>query len=509
MLKIARIFLTTRADYSTAQRMVASISRTPVITCKRTQFNLFVEDVASSGNSGNEHVKFGKLELASSGWHHHKSSGDYFIIHPIRQAFEAHALSQNSFQQLGIRDELVQNLKQRHVLFPTVYQAEAIPTVLNGSHILLAAETGCGKTYTYLVPIVEQILSRKLTNVAREFNSPLVLIVTPGRELAQQIGRVVEGFTQGLGITSRVLLGGKTKQQMLNPHFEDVDILIASFGAVSKLVSSGIYRMNAVRWVVLDEADTLLDDSFNAKLLHLMKRFPFHKNHLQDLGDNIFGTQLVLAAATMPSNMSELLSQIVNIETMEEVVSPNLHKLMSHISQRFMRINKSDRPSVLLDIVRKDVKRNRPLIIFSNKTPASDFVSIHLNEADIPCVNLNGDMLLKLRLGQFEKFQSGEVNVLSTTDVASRGLDTTRAAHVINFDCPLYAADYIHRIGRIGRVGSRNDCLVTNLVSSRSEISAIQRIEHAARTNSLLANVDANIKGIIRRKIERSINSAK
>uniref|UniRef100_A0A182IXN8 Helicase C-terminal domain-containing protein n=1 Tax=Anopheles atroparvus TaxID=41427 RepID=A0A182IXN8_ANOAO len=295
---------------------------------------------------------------------------------------------------------------------------------------------------------------------------------------------------------------------MLNPSFEDIDILVASFGAVSKLITSGIYRMEEVRYVVLDEADTLLDDSFNNKLLHLMKRFPFHKNHLQDLADSIRGTQLILAAATMPTNMEELLSKLVNVATIEQVISPNLHRLMGHVTQRFMRVRKSDRPQILLDLVQNDKKRNVPTIIFSNKTPACDFVSLHLNGHGYPCVNLNGDMILKLRLGQFEKFQQAEVNILSTTDVASRGLNTVRAAHVINFDFPLYTADYIHRVGRIGRIGSRNDCLVTNLVSSQAEIGAVQRLEHAARTTSPLRNVDANVKGIIRRNIQKRMEAA-
>ncbi|XP_055607746.1 probable ATP-dependent RNA helicase DDX28 [Uranotaenia lowii] len=505
MLKTVKIMFRIRANYSTASRAREALktgqrSSNPRITCRRTQFNLFEEDIKPNANE-----KFGSVPLASGGWYHQKSTGDFFILHPVKQPFEAHSLSDATFQQLGIREELVENLKIRQALYPTTYQAEAIPAVLTGGHMVLAAETGCGKTYTYLLPIIEQILRKKLNRTEREFNTPLVLILTPGRELAQQIGRVVESLTEGLDIRSRVVLGGRTKQHMMNPDFEDIDILVSSFGAMSKLVSSGIYRMNEVRWVVLDEADTLLDDSFNSKLLHLLKRFPFHKNHLQNIGENIIGTQLILAAATMPSNINEQLGQIVALETMEEVVSPNLHKLLSHVSQRFMRVRKSDRAQILLDIVQKEVRRQRPLIIFSNKTPTSDFVSIHLNEAAVPCVNLNGDMLLKLRLGKFEKFQQGEVNVLSTTDVASRGLDTTRAAHVINFDFPLYAADYIHRIGRIGRVGSRGDCLVTNFVSSRAEIGAVQRVEHSARTSAPLAGVDANVKGIIRRNIARSI----
>uniref|UniRef100_A0A182TYQ9 Uncharacterized protein n=1 Tax=Anopheles melas TaxID=34690 RepID=A0A182TYQ9_9DIPT len=502
MAKLARVCLSLRARFSTQVRPLAAVpgqGPVPVVTCKRQQFNLYQHDLPASP----ERIKFGELPLASDGWRHRRSNGDYFIIHPVQRAYEAYGLSNLTFPELGISEPLVENLKQQHVLSPTHFQVEGIRAMLDGSHLLLAAETGCGKTYTYLVPVVEQILRRRLHERQRDFNTPLMLIITPGRELAQQIGAVAARLTDGTGIKTRIVLGGRTKQQMLNPSFEDIDILVASFGAISKLITSGIYRMEEVRYVVLDEADTLLDDSFNSKLLHLMKRFPFHKNHLQDLGEGIHGTQLILAAATMPSNMEELLARLVNVATIEQVLSPNLHRLMGHVTQRFMRVRKSDRPQILLDLVRKDAKRNVPTIIFSNKTPACDFVSMHLNGHGLPCVNLNGDMILKLRLGQFEKFQQAEVNVLSTTDVASRGLNTIRAAHVINFDFPLYTADYIHRVGRIGRIGSRNDCLATNLISSQAEIGAVQRLEHAARTTNVLRNVDANVKGIIRRRMQK------
>ncbi|XP_052867288.1 probable ATP-dependent RNA helicase DDX28 [Anopheles cruzii] len=500
MLKLTRLSFVFRAHFSTQLRQVAaSNGPVPVVTCKRQQFNLYQNDVPAKP----ERLKFGTIPLASDGWRHRMSNGDYFIIHPAQTAHEAYGLSERTFQQLGMCDTLVDNLKQQHIFSPTHYQAEGIQAVFNGGHMLLAAETGCGKTYTYLLPVIEQMLRRKLLEKEREFNSPIMLIITPGRELAQQIGRVAEQLGEGLNVKVRVVLGGRTKQQMLNPSFEDIDILVASFGAISKLVTSGIYRMEAVRFVVLDEADTLLDDSFNEKLLHLMRRFPFHKNHLQDLGEHIQGTQLILAAATMPSNMDELLSKLVDKATIEQVTSPNLHRLMGHVTQRFMRVRKMDRPQILLDLVQRDAKRNVPTIIFSNKTPACDFVSLFLNDHGCRCVNLNGDMMLKLRLGQFEKFQQAEVNVLSTTDVASRGLNTIRAAHVINFDFPLYTADYIHRVGRIGRIGSRSDCLVTNLITSQAEILAVQRLEHSARTTNVLGNVDANVKGIIRRTIAK------
>lgn len=233
--------------------------------------------------------------------------------------------------------------------------------------------------------------------------------------------------------------------------------------------------------------------------------FQFHKNHLQDLSDKIVGCQLILASATMPTNTNEILQNVINPETIVRVVSPNLHRLLSHVPQRFLRINKSDRPVQLLSIVKSDLQKSRPLIIFANKSATSDFINIFLNNNGINCVNLNGDMLQKIRLGRFHKFQTGDVNVLATTDVASRGLDTTRVRHVVNFDFPLYVSDYIHRCGRTGRVGSEENCFITNFVSSAREIDLVNKIEHSARTGQELEDVNANIKGIIQERIKREI----
>lgn len=210
----------------------------------------------------------------------------------------------------------------------------------------------------------------------------------------------------------------------------------------------------------------------------------------------------------MPCNTKEVLQNIVDVETIQEVVSPLLHRLLPHVTQKFLRLTKADRPATLLSLVKQDLAKRRPLIVFSNKSATSDYVSIFLNNSGVNCLNLNGDMLMKIRLGRFEQFQNGHCDVLSTTDVGSRGLDTTRARHVINFDFPLHVSDYIHRCGRIGRVGTPDNALVTNLISSRREIDVVQRIEHAARTGGLLPNVNANIRNIINKQIIAAMTAA-
>lgn len=281
----------------------------------------------------------------------------------------------------------------------------------------------------------------------------------------------------------------------MNPNFEDIDILVGSIGAISKLTTTGIFRMTEVRHVVLDEADTLLDDGFNEKLVYFLRRFPFH---LED-------TQLILASATMPTNTDEVFREIIDTDTLKKVVSNDLHKILPYVTQKFLRMNKSDRSEMLLRIVKSEVQKKRPVIVFANKSATSDYISIFLNDNGVECLNINGDMMMKIREGRFSKFQDGEVNVISTTDCIGRGLNTVRARHIINFDFPMHVSDYIHRCGRIGRLGSNASCYITNFISSLHELDLVRKIEMSARTNHLLENVNANIRSIITAKIEKEI----
>lgn len=147
---------------------------------------------------------------------------------------------------------------------------------------------------------------------------------------------------------------------------------------------------------------------------------------MQEHDPSEVATQLVLASATMPTNVDASLELIVDPSTIHAVVSPYLHKVMPHITQKFIRTRKSLRQIELLGLVKHDLERKRPVIVFSNKHETCDFISIFLNECGIDTVSLNKANIEKIRRQQFKKFQSGMVNILATTDLASRGLDTTR-----------------------------------------------------------------------------------
>lgn len=486
MSKIRQFFQLTYCRYYSIQQAKKKL---PIISCKRPEFNHY---------EGQSYKKFDGIKLASAGWLHSKSRGDFFIVHGDANKKEPPPVYKKSFEEIGLNAKLIEVMSDLGFSTPTLIQAKAIPWILQGTNTVMTAETGCGKTLAYLLPIFQHILEWK-PSIKEEFNSPLAVVITPSRELASQIGEVAQNIAQGLNLNITTLIGGKTRKKMLNPPIEYSDVLVTTLGAFSKLVTTGIYKIHNVHHIVLDEADTLLDDSFVEKLSHLLKKFGIH--YKVDIQVPPVGCQITLASATMPHELPESVQSFVDPQSLKTVTTSKIHRLLTHVPQKFIRIGKAQKPLELLKLVQADVNQKKPVMIFSNQTSTCDFVSMFLNENNIQCMNINGQMNVNIKMGRFDAFKNGDVNVLSCTDIASRGLDTTRVQHIINYDFPLYTADYIHRCGRTGRIGSPEDCLVTNFIAWPREIKQVQRIETSVREHNELPSVNANIRRIIEDRI--------
>lgn len=221
---------------------------------------------------------------------------------------------------------------------------------------------------------------------------------------------------------------------------------------------------------MLDEADTLLDNSFVEILTKLIGRMS--------------QSQIILVSATIPQSLPDILKPLE--DNLKQIVSPKIHKPLLNITQTFLRLSHSRKPSQLLQLVKNN---NDPMVIFTNKNERCNWVALFLRENGIKCSNINGDMNYAIRIDQWNKFVRGETNILSATDVASRGLNTIHIRHLLNYDFPLYAADYIHRIGRIGRLGSHELCKATNFIASDQEITLLQQIEVSINNNWFFCNL--------------------
>lgn len=417
-------------------------AKTPIISCKRSKYNFYSDTV---------YKKFDDTVLASNGWTHNKSKGDWFIVHPnLEECYE----NVTRFTELDIHPELIEALREQGITEATDFQRQAISTVLDNNHCLLAAETGCGKTIAYLVPVIQKLLDCK----TKLLNSPTVLILVPNRELVTQIKDMAEPLAAPFGLKVEGLVGGRTKSIMMNPQFCEVDILVATPGVIGKLSTVGVYKLDNVQFTILDEADTLIDDSFVDRLNGIIRK--------------VAQSQIVLVSATLPKYLPNCLKPLE--DNLNQVVSPRIHKPLMNITQKFLRITKSARPGELLHIAR-DVKQ--PLLIFTNNTKTCDWVAMFLRENGMNCANINGEMNSMLRIEQWNDFINGKAKILSATDIISRGLNLTQINHVLNYDFPKYMADYLHRIGRTGRFGSLMTCKVTNFVAGFNEVQLVQQIE--------------------------------
>ncbi|XP_037073004.1 probable ATP-dependent RNA helicase DDX28 [Pollicipes pollicipes] len=479
-----------------------------IVRCKNHQLNHY---------QGQSYDRTKGVRLASCGWRHSRAKGDHFTI----CSREGSGLSMwptsdsetqpLTFSDLQLHPDIVANLRLQGVVTPTEIQRRAIPRLLDGCGALLAAETGCGKTLAFLAPLLDRLYRQQLQEPAAAEpvrNRPRALVITPGRELAQQIKEVADGLARELPLRAQLLLGGRTKRKMLHPTLLEMDLLVASFGALSKLTSVGVLDLSRVTQVVLDEADTLLDDSFREDVRRLLHRLPLRVGSAKAAPDAPPDASLTLVGATLPSGVDRLLDGLVTGDSLTRITTPRLHRLLPHVAQTLVRLGPTERPEALLRLCRQARDHHQTVIVFSNNAHTCNWVSLYLNEQGIDCLNINGEMHYKLRQGRWHAFLSGQPAVLSCTDIVSRGLDSAHVHHVVNFDFPWNTSDYVHRAGRVGRVGGIADGSVTSFVSRPLEVEMAQRIEMAARTDQELWNVDANIKHIIERRMLRKAANA-
>ncbi|CAK9821121.1 Probable ATP-dependent RNA helicase DDX28 [Anthophora plagiata] len=444
--------------------------RIPIITCKNNIYNFYKGDT------------FNKKQpmLVSRGWKSKNSRGDHFVIHPYSNNDQEEIQNDSeTFKDLNLSSSTC-NILESHLNIhkPLEIQTLGIPKILQGHNVLLAAETGCGKTLAYLLPLIDKILEWKQV-VQRDMNTPLGLIVTPSRELTVQIALELIKLTKHLNIKIKLITGGRTKRVILDPPVGHVDILVGSFGVVSKLSTFGVYNLKFVRFVVLDEADALFHYTFDQKLKVFLEKLPI--GYFQEISQNGFPNtaQLILVSATIPQRLENVLSVVVNPQSLQHVTTEKLHKIL--VPQKFMRVISSQKPVELLKYIKPKVLSKQRVIVFTNHNSTSYWLYAFLQKCGINATNLNGDMPLHVRQGKYGEFLNGKTLVLSTTNGGSRGLDTLMVNHILNYDFPLDTAAYIHRCGRTGRVGTVGDSKVTNFICRQAEAVVVQKIEMAAR----------------------------
>ncbi|XP_036607352.1 probable ATP-dependent RNA helicase DDX28 [Trichosurus vulpecula] len=451
-----------------------------------------------------------RAPLASRGWKHRRSRGDYFSIERTHRGTpalpagaEEGAAEQDAgagFAALGLQPRVLEALKQAApgVVRPTWVQLQAVPLLLRGRHLLCAAETGSGKTLSYVLPLLQRLLSRP--RLATAHPAPRALVLVPSRELAEQVRAVAGPLGRALSLQVREIGGGRgmssvRRQLSLDPP---ADVLVATPGALWKALKGRLLTLEQLCFVVLDEADTLLDESFLELVEYILGKSPVaeHKAELEDPFNP--RAQLVLVGATFPEGVGELLSKVTDLGSLTTITSPRLHCVMPHVSQRFLRIKGSEKVTELIEILKHCGKDNPgssgPVLVFCNSSSTVNWLGYILDDHKVPHLRLQGQMPATMRAGIFQSFQNGTRNILLCTDIASRGLDSTRVELVINYDFPPTLQDYIHRAGRVGRVGSEVPGSVLSFVTHRWDVELVQKIELAARRRRSLPGIKTSVK---------------
>ncbi|KAM4602585.1 putative ATP-dependent RNA helicase DDX28 [Polymixia lowei] len=450
--------------------------------------------------------KFEQPLLSSKGWKHNKSFGDYFTVNATRSVAPFVVESQReenvkdgksvTFGDLRVCEELVETLHNANITHPTTVQLQTIPKILKGNNILCAAETGSGKTLSYLLPIVHRLQLRKSSEDYVE-TAPMIssVILVPSRELADQVAAVSRTLCAPFGLLTKTVGGGRGVGHIKTAFKKgSPDILVATPGALVKALRRRYLDLSELSFLVVDEADTMFDPSFSGMLENILLQTRIARAPLETQGPS-HKAQLLVVGATFPGGVGEILSQVTDLGSMVTIKSKMLHFLMPHIKQTFLKVKGTDKILELHQVLKllQQEKGGGGVLVFCNKAPTVNWLGYSLEEMGVKHIRLQGEMPAAVRAGIFHSFQKGTVDVLICTDIASRGLDTSRVRLVVNYDFPESHTDYIHRAGRVGRAGSVADGEVLSFVTHPWDVELVQMIETAARRRTTLPGMKSAI----------------
>ncbi|KAM9408744.1 putative ATP-dependent RNA helicase DDX28 [Pholidichthys leucotaenia] len=471
-----------------------------LIQCKNPVFNQ---------SAGYVLGKFEQPTLCSQGWKHSKSFGDYFTINSVRTAppfVAAHDQEEkvneagrriSTFSSLHICQELVETLRGLNITHPTTVQLQTIPKVMRGHNVLCAAETGSGKTLSYLVPIVHRMNASKQEDGVYGDGERTIrtVVLVPSRELAEQVAAVAKTLCAPFGFFTRIVGGGRGVGRIKMVFKKDhPDVLVATPGALVKALRRRCLDFSELNFFVIDEADTMFDPSFSELLENILHYANIASNPKETCGLG-HKAQLLVIGATFPGGVGELLSKVTDLGKIVVIKSKLLHFLMPHVKQMFLKVKGADKILELhqaLKLLQQD-KGGGGVLVFCNKSSTVNWLSYSLEEMGVEHARLQGEMPAAVRAGIFQSFQKGIVDVLICTDIASRGLDTARVRLVVNYDFPESHTDYIHRAGRVGRAGGVEDAEVLSFVTHPWNVELVQKIETAARRRASLPGMESEM----------------
>lgn len=359
------------------------------------------------------------------------------------------------FTDLKLIEPIQQALKETGYDTPTPIQQQAIPLVLEGHDLLGIAQTGTGKTAAFCLPILN-ILSERQNR--REPRSPRALILTPTRELAIQIHKSLLTYGKNLKQKYAVIFGGVGQGHQVRDLAIGVDVLVATPGRLLDLIQQRHLRLDKVEIFVLDEADRMLDMGFMKDIKRVLPLMPKERHNL-------------FFSATMPNEISALANTILRNPKKVEVTPPS--STVKRIKQTVMFVEKKDKVSLLVHLLKNN--NLYKVLVFVEMKHAADKVVDKLEANRISAAAIHGNKSQGARQRALADFSNDKVRVLVATDIASRGIDIDNISHVINFELPNIAENYVHRIGRTARAGTEGDAISFCTAEEKSYLNAIEK----------------------------------
>ena len=359
-----------------------------------------------------------------------------------------------SFKNLGLSDELLNTIQKEGYSEATPVQERAIPLINKGMDILAGAQTGTGKTAAFALPILNRLQQSK--SKKRKVRA---LILTPTRELAAQVNNSFRTYGIALPFKTIEIFGGVSMRPQKSKLKKGVDIVVATPGRLLDHLSQNTIDLSGVEVFVLDEADRMLDMGFKRDIEKVIKQLPERRQNL-------------LFSATFPKEIQKLASRLLNSPKKIQVASEN--STAEKVKQTVYPVDQSRKRELLIH----SIKENNwfQVLVFIKTKRAADKLTRQLNKKGILSDTIHGNKTQAARSKALEGFKKGKVQVLVATDVAARGIDIDLLPVVINFNLPMVAEDYIHRIGRTARAGKEGEAISLVCAEEFNLLSDIERL---------------------------------
>lgn len=360
-----------------------------------------------------------------------------------------------SFENLGLHPKILTGVKFQGYIEPTPIQQKAIPVIIQGRDILAGAQTGTGKTAAFTLPLLHLLSIQG----HRGGHRPRALVLVPTRELAAQVGKSIETYGQGLHIRSTVIFGGVGIGPQIKQLRRGVSIVIATPGRLLDLVSQKALDLSRIEVLILDEADRMLDMGFIHDIRKIIRMVPKKR-------------QTLFFSATYSKEIKVLADTILYKPMMVEVARQNAPA--ENVDQCVFHVSKSRKCKLLSHlIIEGDWSQ---VLVFTKTKHGANRLALQLEKNGIMAAAIHGNKSQSARTLALANFKAGKVRVLVATDIASRGLDIDRLPHVVNYDMPNIAEDYVHRIGRTGRAGSSGEAISLVMDEEVKLLRAIERL---------------------------------